>query len=470
MNDIAFFTFSTEEDFSYVLEFSGLVLTGRSFEVKIKDRASDTTRATLTNGAGLTITGTNVLEAAYAKASMTGWPRGEYSADVVDVTGGAHSRIQAVRFVLDLPGRLVQGVRDRKAFINWSPNQAVVTATGAIGPAGPVGPQGEQGIQGIQGIQGVKGDKGDTGNTGATGPANTLTIGTVTTSPPAGSAAATITGTAPNQTLNLTLPRGDQGPAGSVADGNKGDITVGSGGTAWDINAGAVGTTELASNAVATVKIADDAVTNTKLTNMAVNTIKGRITSGTGDPEDLTAANVRTITGQKYVTVYDQTITGSAVSFIDIPLGSFEEFRIEGTIVPNTAVADFVLYYRISSNGGVGYDAGASDYSNDIETQQGTSIIGSATSSSSAAYLCAQMDTSVINTAGRFFAFFFKGRGSVSYPAMTSISEARNDAGNAKQIFRTRRAAGVAATHIRILTDTGTAGIGINSRIFVEGR
>jgi len=41
--------------------------------------------------------------------------------------------------------------------------------------------------------------------------------------------------------------------------------------------------------------IANDAVTNAKMANMAVNTIKGRITTGTGDPEDLTAANVRTI-------------------------------------------------------------------------------------------------------------------------------------------------------------------------------
>jgi hypothetical protein len=42
--------------------------------------------------------------------------------------------------------------------------------------------------------------------------------------------------------------------------------------------------------------IVDDAVTNAKMANMAVNTIKGRISTGTGDPEDLTAANVRTIT------------------------------------------------------------------------------------------------------------------------------------------------------------------------------
>ena len=41
--------------------------------------------------------------------------------------------------------------------------------------------------------------------------------------------------------------------------------------------------------------IADDAVTNTKAANMAVNTIKGRVTAGTGDPEDLTASQVRSI-------------------------------------------------------------------------------------------------------------------------------------------------------------------------------
>lgn len=41
--------------------------------------------------------------------------------------------------------------------------------------------------------------------------------------------------------------------------------------------------------------IANDAVTNAKAANMAVNTIKGRITTGTGDPEDLSATQVRTI-------------------------------------------------------------------------------------------------------------------------------------------------------------------------------
>lgn len=44
--------------------------------------------------------------------------------------------------------------------------------------------------------------------------------------------------------------------------------------------------------------IADDSVTNAKLTNMAQATIKGRASgAGTGDPVDLTAAQVRTIIG-----------------------------------------------------------------------------------------------------------------------------------------------------------------------------
>jgi len=41
--------------------------------------------------------------------------------------------------------------------------------------------------------------------------------------------------------------------------------------------------------------IANDAVTNAKAANMATATIKGRTTAGTGDPEDLTDTQVRTL-------------------------------------------------------------------------------------------------------------------------------------------------------------------------------
>jgi len=66
-----------------------------------------------------------------------------------------------------------------------------------------------------------KGDKGDVGNVGPastvpgpTGPANSLAIGTVTTVTNPSPASATITGTAPSQTLNLVIPKGQDGPQG----------------------------------------------------------------------------------------------------------------------------------------------------------------------------------------------------------------------------------------------------------------
>jgi len=54
---------------------------------------------------------------------------------------------------------------------------------------------------------------GDRGPTGQTGPANKLSIGTVEGGT---TAAATITGTAPTQTLNLVLPRGQDAPQNGV--------------------------------------------------------------------------------------------------------------------------------------------------------------------------------------------------------------------------------------------------------------
>lgn len=46
-----------------------------------------------------------------------------------------------------------------------------------------------------------------------------------------------------------------------------------------------------------TANIAGDAITNAKLANMATATIKGRTTAGTGDPEDLTAAQAAAVLG-----------------------------------------------------------------------------------------------------------------------------------------------------------------------------
>ena len=65
-----------------------------------------------------------------------------------------------------------------------------------------------------QGPQGEPGEDGQDGQPGAPGPANTLSIGTVTDGE---QAAAEITGEAPNQQLNLVLPKGEQGDPGQNA-------------------------------------------------------------------------------------------------------------------------------------------------------------------------------------------------------------------------------------------------------------
>ncbi len=75
-----------------------------------------------------------------------------------------------------------------------------------IGPTGPTGPTGPAG--------GPTGPTGPTGADGADGETPIITIGTVTTGDPGTAAAATITGTAPNFVLNLTIPQGPTGPAG----------------------------------------------------------------------------------------------------------------------------------------------------------------------------------------------------------------------------------------------------------------
>ena len=57
----------------------------------------------------------------------------------------------------------------------------------------------------------------------------------------------------------------------------------------------AVGNEHLAANCVNTVQIGNDQVTYAKMGNIGTNSIMGRISSGDGDPQSLSAANVRTI-------------------------------------------------------------------------------------------------------------------------------------------------------------------------------
>jgi hypothetical protein len=109
-----------------------------------------------------------------------------------EVTITGDSPMQALSFMIPQGDQGVQGV---------------IGPTGPIGATGPTGPIGPTG---------PTGPTGPIGPTGATGPANTLTVGTVTTGAPGSAASATITGTAPNQTINFVIPRGDVGATGAT--------------------------------------------------------------------------------------------------------------------------------------------------------------------------------------------------------------------------------------------------------------
>ncbi|MBK9258159.1 MAG: hypothetical protein IPM42_22190 [Saprospiraceae bacterium] len=68
-----------------------------------------------------------------------------------------------------------------------------------------------------------------------------------------------------------------------VSDGDKGDITVSSSGTVWNIDASTITTTEINDGAIATADIGDDQVTYAKLQNVAANSVLANNTAGSAN-------------------------------------------------------------------------------------------------------------------------------------------------------------------------------------------
>lgn len=108
-----------------------------------------------------------------------------------------------------------------------------------------------------------------------------LTIGSVTTSAPGSSASADINGTAPVYTLDLVLPRGQEGPVGPSApdatDAVKGilqfgGVLAGSTATSQTLAAGSVTAAMIAGNSLTAAQIAADAIGSSELADNAVDT------------------------------------------------------------------------------------------------------------------------------------------------------------------------------------------------------
>ncbi len=225
-NTIAVFQISTEEDLRFQLDFLGLDLTGRTLKANVRRRDTNALVQALTAPSHMTLVGDGNLTVFYPRASMSAWAKTEYEADILDETGGSATRIMAVRFVYDEPGKLVYGVRGNQATVTFADNQATVTAIGGVGPPGP---------------------------------ANVITIGAVDTLETGEEATASLTGAAPTQVLNLGLPKGATGTAATIAVGAVTTVAPGEDATVTNVgtSGAAVFDFEIPAGAAATITVGD---------------------------------------------------------------------------------------------------------------------------------------------------------------------------------------------------------------------
>jgi hypothetical protein len=151
----------------------------------------------------------------------------------------------------------------------------------------------------------------------------------------------------------------------------------------------AINSEHYAAGSIDTEHIAADQITNALLANMAQSTVKGRASgAGTGDPTDLTAAQLRTIIGFSASTSYlrsdtSDIMTSGTLTFNDNVKIGFGTSNGEGTLYSNgTATywdmgADKDLYIRDETTSRFLFDVSAGDFHADGEITAYSTSVGS---------------------------------------------------------------------------------------------
>lgn len=136
---------------------------------------------------------------------------------------------------------------------------------------------------------------------------------------------------------------------------------------------------------VDTAQLVADAVTNAKLDNMATLTIKGRLTSGTGDPEDLTPGQAASVIGSLHGPGHRLSLTTAlAVTTADVTAAASifwtpDKHNIapmyDGSYWRNKAVAQLSLALD-SDSGHTGYHQSGFNFDVWLDYNAGTPRIG----------------------------------------------------------------------------------------------